>query len=87
MANFFSFLFGGTKHDKDMKRLRPIVESVKNEYSWAESLKDEEFPEITKKWKSLSSRQIPHYSLLLFPLSVKFDLSFTIGIIFSVIQM
>ena len=51
MANFFSFLFGGTKHDKDMKRLRPIVESVKNEYSWAESLKDEEFPEITKKWK------------------------------------
>ena len=51
MANFFSFLFGGTKHDKDMKRLRPIVESVKNEYSWAASLNDDDFPRITAEWK------------------------------------
>ncbi|MBO8436979.1 MAG: preprotein translocase subunit SecA [Spirochaetes bacterium] len=51
MANFLSALFGGTKHDKDMKRLRPIVESVKKEYGWAESLKDEDFPRITAEWK------------------------------------
>ena len=51
MANFFSFLFGGTKHDKDMKRLRPIVESVKNEYSWAASLNDDDFPRLTAEWK------------------------------------
>ncbi len=51
MANFFAALFGGTKHDKDMKRLRPIVESVKKEYGWAESLKDEDFPRITAEWK------------------------------------
>ena len=51
MANFFAALFGGTKHDKDMKRLRPIVESVKKEYGWAESLRDEDFPRITAGWK------------------------------------
>ncbi len=51
MANFFASLFGGTKHDKDMKRLRPIVESVKKEYGWAESLSDEDFPRITAEWK------------------------------------
>ncbi len=51
MANFFAALFGGTKHDKDMKRLRPIVESVKKEYGWAGSLKDEDFPRITAEWK------------------------------------
>ena len=51
MANFLTMLFGGTKQQKDMKRLTPILESVKKEYSWAESLKDEEFPLYTSKWK------------------------------------
>ena len=51
MANFFAALFGGTKHDKDMKRLRPIVENVRKEYGWAESLSDEDFPRITAEWK------------------------------------
>ena len=51
MANFLATLFGGTKHDKDMKRLRPIVESVKKEYGWAAELKDEDFPRITAEWK------------------------------------
>ncbi len=51
MANFFTKLFGGTKQEKDIKRLKPIVESVKNEYSWAESLKEEDFPRLTAEWK------------------------------------
>ena len=51
MANFLAALFGGTKHDKDMKRLRPLVDKVKAEYSWAESLSDEDFPKITAEWK------------------------------------
>lgn len=51
MANFFTKLFGGTKQEKDIKRLKPILDSVKNEYEWAESLKDEEFPLLTQKWK------------------------------------
>ena len=51
MANFLTKLFGGTKQQKDMKRLTPILESVKKEYSWAESLKDEDFPLMTNKWK------------------------------------
>ena len=51
MANFLTKLFGGTKQQKDIKRLTPILESVKKEYSWAESLKDEDFPLFTNKWK------------------------------------
>ncbi len=51
MSNFFTKLFGGTKQEKDIKRLKPIVESVKNEYSWAESLKEEDFPRLTAEWK------------------------------------
>ena len=51
MANFLAALFGGTKHDKDMKRLQPLVDKVKAEYSWAESLRDEDFPRITAEWK------------------------------------
>ncbi len=51
MSNFFTKLFGGTKQEKDIKRLKPIVESVKNEYEWAESLKEEDFPRLTAEWK------------------------------------
>ncbi len=51
MANFFTKLFGGTKQEKDIKRLTPILESVKKEYSWAASLKDEDFSLLTAKWK------------------------------------
>ncbi len=51
MANLFAALFGGTKHDKDMKRLRPIVESVKAEYGWAAGLSDDDFPRLTAGWK------------------------------------
>ena len=52
MANFLAALFGGTKHDKDMKRLQPLVQKVKAEYGWAESLSDEDFPRITAEWKA-----------------------------------
>ena len=51
MANILAKLFGGTKQQKDIKRLTPIVEAVKKEYSWAEGLKDEDFPLITAQWK------------------------------------
>ena len=51
MANILAKLFGGTKQQKDIKRLTPIVEAVKKEYSWAEGLKDEDFPIITAQWK------------------------------------
>ena len=51
MANFFTALFGGTKKEKDIKRLTPIVESIEREYKWAESLKDEDFPKQTEIWK------------------------------------
>ena len=51
MAKFLAALFGGTKHDKDMKRLKPLVAKVKDEYKWASGLKDEDFPAQTAEWK------------------------------------
>ncbi|MBQ0071145.1 MAG: preprotein translocase subunit SecA, partial [Spirochaetales bacterium] len=51
MGNFLTKLFGGTKQEKDIKRLTPTVEKVKSEYRWAESLPQEEFPRLTAQWK------------------------------------
>lgn len=48
--SFLSKLFG-TKKEKDIKALTPIVEKVNSFDSWARSLKDEEFPEQTNKFK------------------------------------
>ena len=48
--SFFSKLFG-TKKDKDIKGLNPIVEKVNSFDSWARGLKDEEFPQQTDKFK------------------------------------
>ncbi len=51
MGNFLTKLFGGTKQEKDIRKLRPIVESVKNEYEWASKLAPEDFPKYTEEWK------------------------------------
>ena len=41
----------GSKKDKDLKHLRPIVDKVNSYESWAQSLKDEEFPLQTQKFR------------------------------------
>ncbi len=51
--NFFAALFGGTKHDKDMKRLNPIVATVNAEAGWAEKLSQEDMVRQTGEWKAL----------------------------------
>ena len=51
--NFFAALFGGTKHDKDMKRLNPIVAAVNAEAEWAEKLSQEDMVRQTGEWKAL----------------------------------
>ncbi len=51
MSSFFTKLFGGTKAEKDERRLRPLVEEINKEAEWASSLKKEEFPLYTEKWK------------------------------------
>ncbi len=38
----------GTKQEKDLKRLQPIVDKVNSFSSWANELKDEEFPKVTQ---------------------------------------
>ena len=39
----------GTKQEKDLKRLQPIVDKVNSFSTWATELKDEEFPVITQQ--------------------------------------
>ena len=52
MANrLLAALFGGTKQDKDMKRLRPIVESVNKNSDWAKGLSQDEMKALTTEWK------------------------------------
>lgn len=48
--SIFTKLFG-TKNDKDISHLRPIVDQVNSLSSWAEALKDEDFPKETEKLK------------------------------------
>ena len=52
MANkFLAALFGGTKQDKDIKRLKPIVEKVNSLSTWAEGLSHEDILNQTQAWK------------------------------------
>ena len=48
--SIFTAIFG-SKKDKDLKHLTPIVEKVNSYESWAKGLKDEEFPLQTKRSK------------------------------------
>ncbi len=41
----------GTQNDRDVKALRPILAQVNAKEEWAKSLKTEEFPEQTKRFK------------------------------------
>ena len=41
----------GSQNDRDVKALRPILAAVNAKEEWAKSLKPEEFPEQTKKFK------------------------------------
>lgn len=50
MANFLAKIFG-TKKDKDIKALRPIVDKVNSFDSWAKGLKDEDFTAQTQAFK------------------------------------
>lgn len=52
MANkFLAALFGGTKQDKDIKRLKPIVEKINSLSTWAEGLSHEDILNQTQEWK------------------------------------
>ncbi|RKX76020.1 MAG: preprotein translocase subunit SecA, partial [Spirochaetes bacterium] len=47
---FLSAIFG-TKHERDLKGLMPILHAVNNREEWALSLPDEEFPRQTELFK------------------------------------
>ncbi len=52
MSNHFLAALFGTKHDRDLKRLMPILHRVNSLESWALSLADEDFSRQTKILKS-----------------------------------
>ena len=41
----------GSKHDRDLKALLPVLHQVNEKESWAMSLKDEEFPQKTQEFR------------------------------------
>lgn len=41
----------GSKHGRDLKILIPLLHKINEKEAWAMSLKEEEFPQITKKFK------------------------------------
>ena len=43
--------FFGSQNDRDLKALKPILAAVNAKEEWAKSLKPEEFPEQTKRFK------------------------------------
>ncbi|MEE0132490.1 MAG: preprotein translocase subunit SecA [Treponema sp.] len=43
--------FFGSKRDRDVKQLLPIVEQINNKESWAQGLSAEEFPQQTQRFK------------------------------------
>ncbi len=51
MAKSILQILFGTKQEKDLKRLTPIVSKVRSFDKWAESLSDSEFPEVTQTFK------------------------------------
>ena len=50
-----SIIFG-TKHERDLKGLMPILHTVNARESWALSLSDDDFPRETEKLKQRLSR-------------------------------
>ncbi|MCR5761719.1 MAG: preprotein translocase subunit SecA [Sphaerochaetaceae bacterium] len=48
--SLFTKIFG-TKNDKDISRLSPVVDKVNSYSSWAEGIKSEDFPKETEKLK------------------------------------
>src|SRR5512143_3832270 len=51
MLDIFSKLFGGSKHEKDVKDLRPIVVDVNEYFEQFQSLSDEELRGKTQEFK------------------------------------
>ena len=43
----------GSKNDRDVKKLRPIVQAINERESWASALPAEEFPKQTQKFKEM----------------------------------
>ena len=42
----------GSQNDRDLKALMPVLKAVNEKETWAKSLKAEDFPEETKKFKA-----------------------------------
>ena len=51
-SNLLAALFGGTKKEKDIKRLQPLVDKVLELDSWAANLTHEEMLAYSEKWSN-----------------------------------
>ena len=53
MISILKKIFGGTKHDKDVQSLKPIVLQINEEYARLSSLSDEQLKSKTHEFKAL----------------------------------
>ena len=61
MISVLKKLFGGTKHDKDVQALRPVVMQINEEFATLSSLSDEELRGKTDEFKVLIQSRITAY--------------------------
>ena len=60
MISVLKKIFGGTKHDKDVQSLKPLVLQINEEYSRLSALSDEQLRSKTHEFKALiQSRTAP----------------------------
>ena len=64
MAKSLMHRLFGTKQEKDIKRLAPIVEMVNAQAEWAKGLDDAQFPEVTSELRNRAQSGEPLDSIL-----------------------
>ena len=61
MLSILKKIFGGTKHEKDVKALRPVITQINEEYAQLHSVTDEQLRIKTDEFKSYIQSKIEVY--------------------------
>ena len=73
MLSILKKIFGGTKHDKDVQALRPVITQINEEYAQLYSLTDEQLRTKTDEFKALIQSKIEVYKQELEDLRTKLN--------------
>ena len=59
MLSFLSKIFGGSKSDKDVKKLEPVVAEINNHFAQLQNLSNDQLRNKTHEFKSTISEILP----------------------------